>query len=124
VRNSRIDRSDRYGAYHYIALLLAAEQRLGLPTNNRELGFEHIPDNAVVNFRVTVDKNVAKSNNPPVLANPRGRIRIDTGQLRQGFTNNLQLPFHCRAQQGIVTIIREALTCDDFIAKWAARAMS
>jgi hypothetical protein len=54
---------------------------------------DNIPDHPIVYHVITVDKDIAKGDNPLVIGDPCDQIGIFFGQSVQRLTDDLELPF-------------------------------
>src|SRR3972149_4723683 len=64
-----------------------------------KLGSHNVPDNAGVDLRVAVDEDVTERDDASVLADALRQVGIATGELRQCFTDDLELSLDARPQQ-------------------------
>jgi hypothetical protein len=64
----------------------------------RQLSFEDIPYNAVVDFGVSMDQDIAKGNDTGGIAELRGKGGIELGELRERLANNGKCSFNSEAQ--------------------------
>ena len=66
----------------------------------------------MIDFGITVDKDVSKGNDTFVFADPGGGRCIGPGQLRKRLSDDFQLPLYRRAQDKIRSVVGEVLAGD------------
>lgn len=75
-----------------------------------QLAFQYSPHQAMVDFGITVNQDIAERDDAAMFADRRGRVGIYPGQLVECFADDFELAFDSRAQKRIGCEFRERFT--------------
>lgn len=72
---------------------------------NRQLRFDHIPDQLVINICVAVDEDVAESDDSAILTYARDKRCIQLSKLRECLADDFELALNSGAKHRVTHVV-------------------
>ena len=68
---------------------------------------DHFPHDSIVDLSVGVDENIPEGDDPLIVLELSGKIRVDFGELRQRLSDDGKRTFDCEAQHWFLLVVSE-----------------